>query len=195
MASNPTIKDVLDNKKRLQVTKPNEKAIMNYPELLPYMLPKHKSISKIAIPSKVVVSPRQILKKPTLVLTQSKEKKLQPLDLAFVGEALFKYLAKWKNIGVFAISICNIDKRLKSLQEIKLAAVSANDINFQMNKTDKLPTDPKTVVSKEYYDFLDMFLKKALDTVTKHSKYDHRIRLLKRHKNLSYSLLCGMLQE
>ena len=117
------------------------------------------------------------------------------LDLAFVGGAPFKYLAKQKDVKLFAIFICDIDKRLESLQEIELAAVSANNINFQMNKTDKPPTDSKTKVPEEYHDFLDVFSKKALDTVAEHFKYDHRIRLLEKHKNLSHSPLRGMSQE
>ena len=71
-----------------------------------------------------------------------------------------------------------------------MAAVSADNINFQMNKTDKAPTDPKIVVPEEYHDFLDVFSKEASDTVAEHSKYDHKIRLLERHKNLGHSPLC-----
>ena len=115
--------------------------------------------------------------------------------MAFVSRAPFKYLAKQKNIEVFAISIYDIDKRLESLQEIEAAVVSTDNINFQINKTDKPLTDPETVVPEKYHDFLDVFSKESLDTVAKHSKYDHKIRLLKRHKNFGHSPLRGMSQD
>ena len=87
---------------------------------------------------------------------------------------------------IFSISVRDIDDRLEALQKtaVEAAAVSTDDINFQMNKTNKAPTDPKTVVSEKYHDFLNVFSKEALDTVTEHCKYDHRIRPLKGHKNL-----------
>lgn len=64
-----------------------------------------------------------------------------------------------------------------------------------MNKANKLPINPKIMVLEEYYDFLDIFSKKTLNTVTKHSKYNHRIRLLERYKNFGHSPLCRMLQK
>ena len=51
------------------MSKLNEKATVNYFELLLYMLPEHKSINKITIPPKIVVSLKQIPKQElTLVL-------------------------------------------------------------------------------------------------------------------------------
>ena len=47
------------------------------------------------------------------------------------------------------------------------------DIKYQLNKTAKTLTDPKTVVPKEYHEFLDLFLKEASNTLSSHSKYDH----------------------
>lgn len=70
-----------------------------------------------------------------------------------------------------------------------MAAMSTDDINFQMSKTDKPSIDLKTVVSKDYHDFLDVFSKKASNTVSAYSQYDHRIRPLKGYKNFGYSSL------
>ena len=58
------------------------------------------------------------------------------------------------------------------------------DIKYQLNKGTKPPTDPKTVVPAEYYDFLDVFLKDIFDTLRPYGKYDHKIELLK-DKDLS----------
>ena len=114
-----------------------------------------------------------------------------------MGETPFKYLAKQKNIEIFSISIQDIDERLELLQRVtgEAAVVLTNNINFQMNKTDKTPTDSKIVVLEEYHDFFDVFLKKILDTVAEHSKYDHRIKLLDGHKNLGHSSLRRISQE
>ena len=112
-----------------------------------------------------------------------------------MGKILFKYLAKQTDVKVFSIFIQNINKKLKILQEIiaEVTAVSTDNINFQINKTDKLSTDPKTVVPEEYHNFLNEFSKEASDTITAHSKYNQRIRLLKSHKNFSYNLLHELL--
>lgn len=70
--------------------------IIKYFELLPYILPEHKDVSKIATLLK------QILKqKPMPIFILSKKKKLQLLNLVFVGKALFKYFAKQKNVKFF----------------------------------------------------------------------------------------------
>ena len=125
----------------------------------------------------------------------TKKRKVRSLDLAFVGGAPFKHLAKQKNFEVFSISICNIDERLDSLHGLEVTTVSTNNISLQMSKTDKLPTDPRTVVPEDYYDFLDVFSRKASDTVAAHSKYNNRIWLLENYKSLGHSLLLRMSQE
>ena len=47
------------------------------------------------------------------------------------------------------------------------------DIKYQLNKMVKTPTNPKTMMLKEYHKFLDVFLKEASDTLLPHSKYNH----------------------
>ena len=56
----------------------------------------------------------------------------------------------------------------------------------------KAPTDPKTIVSKKYHEFFDVFSKEALDTLSPYSKYDYQICLLKRYKDHGYSFLSKM---
>ena len=67
-----------------------------------------------------------------------------------------------------------------SMQDIKneLNVISIKNIKYQLNKTAKALTGPKTVVLKEYHEFLDVFSKEALDTLLPYSKYDHQIRPL-----------------
>ena len=78
---------------------------------------------------------------------------------------------------VLSISVQDINNRLGILQEtaVEVAAVLTNNINFQINKTDKSLTDSKTMMLKEYYNFLDMFSKRVFNTVTAYSKYNYKI--------------------
>ena len=85
------------------------------------------------------------------------------INLVFIGRAPFTYLAKQKDVEIFAISM--------------------KDIEYQLEKATKTPTDPKTVVLEEYHKFLDVFSKEASDTLSEHSKYDHKIRFLEGYKN------------
>ena len=61
-----------------------------------------------------------------------------------------------------------------------------------MNKTAKAPTDSKTMVPKEYHEFLDVFSKEASDMLLPHSKYNHQIRLLEGYRDQGNSLLSKM---
>ena len=102
------------------------------------------------------------------------DKRNKPLNLAFIGGAPFMHLAKKQKADTFAISM--------------------RDIEYQLNKTTKPLTDPKTVVPEEYYDFLDVFSKDISDTLRPYGKYDHRIELLKDKDlgDLGHSALRGM---
>ena len=110
----------------------------------------------------------------------------KPLDLAFIGAAPFQYLAKQKDVEIFAVSMWDIKN--------KLNAISIKDIKYQLNKTVKALTDPKTIVPEEYHKFLDIFSKKASDTLSPHSKYDHQIRLLEGYKDHGHSPFSKMLE-
>ena len=110
----------------------------------------------------------------------------KPLDLAFIGAAPFQYLAKQKNVEIFAISMQDIENELNT--------ISMKNIEYQLNKTVKAPTDPKTMVSEEYHEFLDIFSKEVLDTLLPYSKYDHQIHLLERYRDHGHSPLSKMLK-
>lgn len=64
----------------------------------------------------------------------------------------------------------------------------------KLNKLTKTPTDFKTIVLKEYHNFLDVFSKEVSDTLSSHSKYNHQIQLLKGYKIHSNSLLWSMFE-
>ena len=89
----------------------------------------------------------------------------KPLDLAFINVTQFQYLAKQKDVEIFAISMRDI--------EYELNTILIKDIKYQLNKTAKTLTNLKTVVPKEYHKFLDVFSKEALDTLLSYLKYNH----------------------
>ena len=166
------------------------------PELLPRFLPSTRSVSKVANTLRAI-EPGKKKKKPSTIAQKLKlnakaEAKVEdkepsvewanskPLDLAFIGGALFMRLAKSK----------------KPEQRAKIFAISIRDIKYQLNKTTKPPTDPKTVVPVEYHDFLDVFSKDISDNLRSYRKYNHKIELLKDKNlvsNFGHSTLQGML--
>ena len=97
---------------------------------------------------------------------------VKPLELARVGAAPFQYLTKQKGVEIFGISM--------------------RDLEYQLNKAEKPITNPVTVVPECYHEFLDVFSKEALDIVSLHSKYDHKIKLVNGGKNHSQAALRGM---
>ena len=157
------------------------------PLAIPGIRPAYRGVNKLANSKgeKYVILAKRILKPATIPKPKAElvdETKL--LDLTFIGVAPFQYLAKQKDVEIFAVSIRDIENELN--------AILMKDIKYQLNKTVKAPTNPKTVVPKEYHEFLDVFLKEASDTLSPHSKYNHQIRLLEKYRNHDYSLLSKM---
>ena len=66
------------------------------------------------------------------------------------------------------------------------------DIEYQLNKVTKPLTDPKTVVWVKYHDFIDVFSKETSNTLSPHTKLNHKIELLKDAGELGHSALWGM---
>ena len=132
------------------------------PQAIPGMQPMYQGVSKLVdkerekyvIPAKCILKPATVPKPKVELADETK-----PINLAFIGGAPFTYLAKQKDVK------------------------SMRDIEYQLEKATKTPTDPKTMVPEEYHEFLDVFSKEASDTLSEHSKYDHRIRFLKGYKN------------
>ena len=61
---------------------------------------------------------------------------------------------------------------------MEVFAISMQDINYQLNKDKRPPTDLATQVPECYHKFLNIFLKEASNIVSAHLKHDHVIRLL-----------------
>ena len=131
-------------------------------QAIPGMRPTYRGVSKLAdkegekymVPVKCILKPATIPKPKVELVNETK-----PINLAFIGGAPFTYLAKQKNVK------------------------SMRDIEYQLKKATKTPTDLKTMVLEEYHEFLDVFSKEASDTLSEHSKYDHRIRFLESYKD------------
>ena len=144
-------------------------------QAIPGMRPTYRGVSKLAnkkrekymVPAKRILKPATV-PKPKVELAD----KTKPIDLAFIRGALFTYLAKQKDVEIFAISMKNI--------------------KYQLKKATKTPTDLKTMVPEKYHKFLDVFSKEASDILSEHSKYDYKIRFLEGYKDHGNSLLRAM---
>ena len=146
----------------------------------------YQSVSKLADceEEKYVIPIKHIFKsaitpKPALPVNE-----IKPLNLVFISAAPFQYLAKQKDIEIFVVFMQDIKN--------KLNAILIKDIIYQLNKTAKTLTDPKTVVPKEYHKFLNVFSKEASDTLLSHSKYNYQIRLLEGYRDYGNSLFNKM---
>ena len=141
------------------------------PQAILGMWPTYQGVSKLAnkegekyvVPAKHILKPATVPKPKVELADETK-----PINLAFIGGAPFTYLAKQKDVK------------------------SMRDIEYQLEKATKTPTDPKTVISEKYHEFLDVFLKEASDTLSEHSKYDYRIQFLEGYKDYGNNLLRAM---
>ena len=139
--------------------------------------PVYRGVSKLTASEreKYIVPAKHILKPMTVMPKTEFVDETKPINLAFIKGALFTYLAKQKNVEICAISMRNI--------------------KYQPKKAAKTLMDPKTMVPENYHKFLDVFLKKASDTLSKHSKYDHRIQFLESYKDHGNSPLQAMSEQ
>ena len=89
-----------------------------------------------------------------------------------IDSVSFAWVTQKKNHEVFAISMKDIEKVL-NLKE---------------------PTDPATVLSKEYHEFLDVFSRQLADTLPPHQPHDHHI-CLKPESQLIFESLYDMSRD
>ena len=68
------------------------------------------------------------------------------------------------------------------LKKAQVFALSMRDIQYQAEKDARAENNPKSVIPYKYHDFLDIFPKKDLDTLSSHQKYDHKIYLEEEQK-------------
>lgn len=139
--------------------------------------PTKGTTPKYFVPAKRVRAPKAVPKavpkaSPLPAPSPKAKESVKPLELAMVGAAPFQYLTKQKDVEIFAVLM--------------------RDLKYQLKKTEKTPTDPATKVTECYHEFLDVFSKEALNKVSPHSKYDHKIELLNGRKNHGQAALLGM---
>ena len=79
-----------------------------------------------------------------------------------------------KEVDIAMIS-ANAYSTACKLKKARVFAVSIKDLEYQREKGARPETNPKTVIPEEYYNLLDVFSKKNLDTLLFRQKYDHKI--------------------
>jgi hypothetical protein len=71
------------------------------------------------------------------------------------------------------------------------------NLKIQLKKQDSnTMIDPKSVMSFEYHDFLNVFFKKKADVLSSHRKHDYRLKLEKNHEiDHEYASLYNLSEE
>jgi hypothetical protein len=77
------------------------------------------------------------------------------IEIHSIAEASFNILSRQKDVEIFVVFMKNLKIQLKKQDNNKV-------------------TDPKSIVSSEYHDFLDVFFKEKVDILSSHRKHDHR---------------------
>lgn len=93
--------------------------------------------------------------------------------------AIKKSLSKTQNINIVIIGV-NIYCVACCLKRAQIFVISIKNIQYQVKKEVRAEINLKRVVSKKYHNFLNIFLKKYLDTFPLYQKYDHKIYLQKK---------------
>ena len=68
------------------------------------------------------------------------------------------------------------------LKEAQVFVIFMKDLEYQAEKEARPETNPRIIISEEYYNFLDMFSKKDSDMFPSHQKNDHKIILEEEQK-------------
>ncbi len=97
---------------------------------------------------------------------------VKPLNISLIEAAPFTALIKKKSHQIFAASMRDIEKALQ----------------------DKPIINPATILPSEYHEYLDVFSKKAADTLPPHRSYDHTISI-EPGKSPPFGPLIGMSQD
>jgi hypothetical protein len=110
-----------------------------------------------------------------LKISNSKKKKsLLVMNIAMIKASTFNMMSKRKNVNLFSVTLKDVEKHLEKH--------SKSDIVI------------KDVLSSEYHEFLDVFDKKAFNTLASHRFYDHKI-VLKKDVIFDYISLYKMFEE
>ena len=98
---------------------------------------------------------------------------MKDCTIGMIGAAPFHHLAKKHGSQVFAVSM--------------------RDILYEMKKQEQIDEeiDPRTILPKEFHEYLNVFLKAAVNTLPSHGPLDHHITL-KGDVKLGYSPLYNM---
>ena len=113
---------------------------------------------------------------PTIPNSKKEFAELLTMHISMIGAALFNTLVQQashaKNMEIFSISICDIEKTLAP----------------------KSNTDPAKKLPTEYHNFLNVFSQADSDILLMHCPYDHKI-LLMEEKTLLWGFLYSMSQD
>ena len=82
-----------------------------------------------------------------------------------------------KNVEDVAMIGINVYHLACQLKRAQVFTFSMRNLKFQAKKEARSETNSKIVLLEKYYDLLDVFSKKNLDTLSLYQKYDYKILL------------------
>ncbi len=110
-----------------------------------------------------------------LKIFNSKEKKsLLVMNIAMIKASTFNMMNKRKNVNLFFVTLKDVERHLEKHSKSNIVI--------------------KNVLSVEYHEFLNVFDKKAFNTLVSHRSYDHKF-VLKKDAVLEYTFLYKMFEE
>jgi len=93
------------------------------------------------------------------------------MNIAMIGAAAYRSLAKRSDVATFAIIVTEIDQLLKTARN------KLEDVNLQELSHEEALKEVKAKLSSEYHDYLDVFDRAMADQLPPHRPYDHKIEL------------------
>jgi hypothetical protein len=96
------------------------------------------------------------------------------MNIAMIEALAFNMMSKRKNVSLFFVTLKNVEKHFEKHSKSNIVI--------------------KDVLSSEYHEFLNVFDKKAFNTLASHRSYDHKI-VLEKDAISEYTLLYKMFEE
>jgi len=93
------------------------------------------------------------------------------MNIAMIGAAAYRSLAKRSNVTTFAITVTEIDRLLKTARN------KPENVNLQELSHEETLKEVKAKLPSKYHDYLDVFDRAMTDQLPPHRPYDHKIEL------------------
>ncbi len=147
---------------------PSKKIAIEQKSSVPTQILKRSTPSVVTRPSEKSSSSSKIVKPSNSVNSASPS---DSMNIAMIGTAAYRSLAKRSDVATFAIIVTEIDRLQKTARN------KPEDVNLQELSHEEALEEVKAKLSSEYHDYLDVFDRAMADQLPPHRPYDHKIEL------------------